>query len=164
MKKYIAIPLVFFFCTGGESRAGADLSFSFVPQPATESDIVSFRVDFVGCFDSPVQVFVDHQQRMITATIESSDVACDETNPDNYVSPVAVQVGLLPAGIYDTQVVVCGILAPPPEPSCSVIEEGMLVVTSNGRLPATVPTTSGIGQAILLLLMLLAGVEVIRRR
>lgn len=156
--------VLFLLCTSHQSRAGGDVAYSFSPDPATVDESINFRVDFTGCYDYPVNVVVDEQQKIIRANIAGSDAGCDETNPGNYLSPKLIPVGLLPAGAYKTEVILCGILAPPPAPSCELVEEGSLIVRSVGGLPATIPASSGFGKALLVFLFLMVGIEVIRRR
>lgn len=166
MKFFIASTALLMVALTQPVVAGEDLAYSFEPEQPDSSDTVRFRLDFEGCFDTAIVTNVDLANRIVEVVFHTEDVGCDESNPENFVSPKFWDIGMLPPGSYTARISICGGLVPPNSPPCSVSQETLLTVSGDGE-PTTaevIPATRIAGEVALGTMLLLLGGSLLRRR
>lgn len=130
--------LAFMLAFAGISEGQAQAVYSFVPDPASTSDVVRLRIDVHHCFDEQIEVSVDEATRIISARFDGDDTLCDDSVPGNSGSPRFVDIGELAAGNYTAEVVGCVAF----QNQCQTLHNQTLAVFGQSSTPFTVPTLS----------------------
>lgn len=131
--------------------SGAQVVYSFVPNPATTEDAVRLRIDIFKCFDHMLVTSVDANAGTVTVRFDGDDDLCDDTVPANLVTPRFIDIGQLPVGVYEARVVGCIVFTE----QCQTVHSEQLVVSQVGGTRATVPALS-LGSVLALVVTALA--------